>query len=128
MCQSQTECDALRDSCPAEDNDETEEDQEDEDDKAEPWEEEIHETLQPQVEIRGWNLLCDQIKKDLKAQHLTLPLSQINQLMILRNFATLRLKGHGRIAASLEIALQWHEKDEPSTHFACRIRALARSV
>jgi len=45
----------------------------------------------------------------------------------LRNFATLRLKGLGRIAASKEIARQWHDKlDGSSDHFACRIRALAR--
>jgi hypothetical protein len=53
-------------------------------------------------------------------------LLQINQLLIMRNFATLRLKGLGRIAASKEIARQWHEKLEGSSdHFACRIRALA---
>ncbi|KAF8885624.1 hypothetical protein BD779DRAFT_1673582 [Infundibulicybe gibba] len=93
----------------------------------EPWEEEIHETLAARVEVRNWNELRDQIKKDLGKKHCSLPLSQINQLMILRNFATLRLKGFGRMAASQEIARQWHEKlDGTSDHFACRIRALAR--
>ena len=96
-------------------------------DEEEPWEAEMHETLTTQVEIRGWKELRDQIKKDLKTMHTTLPLSRINQLMILRNFATLRLKGHGRMSASYEIAQQWHEKDDgSSTHFARRIRALAR--
>jgi hypothetical protein len=97
------------------------------DNEEEPWEAEASETLTAQVEICGWKELRDQIKKDLKTKHATLPLSQINQLMILRNFATLRLKGQGRIPASYEIAKQWHEKDNgSSTHFARRIRALAR--
>jgi hypothetical protein len=53
-----------------------------------------------------------------------LPLLQINQLLILRNFATLCLKGYQTIAASFEIARQWHEKD--GTHFTRKVRSLAR--
>jgi hypothetical protein len=93
---------------------------------AEAWEEELDETLTPNAEIRDWEALRTQIKADLKKKHKSLPLSQINQLMILRNFANLRLKGYGRIEASFEIARQWHEKDGSNTHFARRIRALAR--
>jgi hypothetical protein len=49
-----------------------------------------------------------------------LPMKDINQLMILRNFATLQLKGQGWVAASREIAAQWHEKlGGSSEHFAC---------
>jgi hypothetical protein len=44
--------------------------------------------------------------------------------LIIRNFATLRLKGLPRIPASLEIARQWHEGE--GAHFARHVRALAR--
>jgi hypothetical protein len=44
-------------------------------------------------------------------------------LLILRNFATLRIKGYGRIAASKEISRQWHEGK--GTHLARRVRVLA---
>ena len=97
------------------------------DNEEEPWEAEVSETLTAQVEIHSWKELRDQIKKDLKTKHAMLLLSQINQLIILQNFAILRLKGQGWIPASYEIAKQWHEKDNgSSTHFARRIRALAR--
>lgn len=94
----------------------------------EEWEAELDESLAPATtEIRGWLILRAQIKTDLKKKAKSLSLSQINQLLILRNFATLRLKGLGRVAASKEIARQWHEKlDGSSDHFARRIRALAR--
>jgi len=75
-------------------------------------------------EIRGWDVLRDQIKVDLKKKGASLPLSKVNQLLILRNFATLRLKGYRTISASAEIARQWHEKD--GTHFARKVRSLAR--
>ncbi|KAJ7594803.1 hypothetical protein C8J56DRAFT_885293 [Mycena floridula] len=75
-------------------------------------------------EIKPWNILWDQIKADLKKKSKTLPLSKVNQLMILRNFATLRLKGHGKMDASQHIAQQWHEDE--GVHFARRVRALAR--
>ena len=54
----------------------------------------------------------------------TLPITQINQLLILRNFATLQLKGYGKIEASFEIARQWHEGE--GKHYARKVRALAR--
>lgn len=93
----------------------------------EAWEEEIDEMLMPNVEIRDWGLLRTQIKDDLKKKYKSLPLSQANQLMILRNFATLRLKGYGRMEASFEIVEQWHEKDGGSDiHFARTIRCLTR--
>ncbi|KAF8337206.1 hypothetical protein F5887DRAFT_1161111 [Amanita rubescens] len=50
--------------------------------------------------------------------------SSINQLMILANFATLRLKGLSWIRASEEIARQWH--DGKGSWFARRVRSLAR--
>lgn len=54
--------------------------------------------------IRSWADLRTQIKAELKKKSKTLPLSKINQLMVLRNFATLRLKGYGKISASIEMA------------------------
>ena len=92
---------------------------------AEAWEEELDETLTPNAEIQDWGALRTQIKADLKKKHKSLPLSQINQLMILRNFANLRLKGYGQIEVSFEIAQQWHEQDSSNSHFARRVRALA---
>ncbi|KAJ7598006.1 hypothetical protein C8J56DRAFT_1021954 [Mycena floridula] len=59
-------------------------------------------------QIRSWEDLRKQIKADLK-KFKSLQLSKVNQLLILRNFATLRLKGEGRMAASEEISRQWHE-------------------
>jgi len=61
-------------------------------------------------EIRGWPELQEQIKADFQTANkgCTGP-TQINQLIILRNFATLRIKGLGRMAASEQIVQQWHE-------------------
>ncbi|KAJ7939270.1 hypothetical protein B0H13DRAFT_2301032 [Mycena leptocephala] len=59
--------------------------------------------------IRPWDELRDQIKGELKKKSKLLPLSKVNQLLIRRNFATLRLKGLGKMDASTEIARQWHE-------------------
>jgi hypothetical protein len=50
-------------------------------------------------------------------------LSCLNQLMILRNFATLRIKGIRCMHASQDIAQQW--QDGTGTHFACHIHFLA---
>ncbi|KIK05029.1 hypothetical protein K443DRAFT_4210 [Laccaria amethystina LaAM-08-1] len=47
------------------------------------WENEIDKVMQPKSEICGWGDLREQIKTDLKKKHMHLPLSQINQLMIL---------------------------------------------
>jgi len=90
------------------------------------WEDELQEQEWGGVEVRGWYELREQIKKDLqqKGKKTHLSFSQINQLLLIRNFATLRLKGMGRIAASLEIAHQWHE--DKGAHFARKIRALAQ--
>jgi hypothetical protein len=91
----------------------------------EDWEHELDERVQnSQSEIQDWSALRAQIKADLKKQYRQLSLSQINQMMILSNFATLRLKGLPRIEASERIAEQWHEKE--GKWFARRVRALAR--
>ncbi|KAF9461685.1 hypothetical protein BDZ94DRAFT_1310317, partial [Collybia nuda] len=91
----------------------------------EAWEDELDECVRGGVEIRGWSELHKQIKADLnESQKRLLPTSHINQLLIIRNFATLRLKGYGRIAASKEIARQWHEGE--GIYFSRRVRALAR--
>src|SRR6267142_2305394 len=72
-------------------------------------------------DIRGWQELREQIKLDLlKAHKLHDPISCINQLILLRNFATLHLKGVGCIAASQAIARQW--QDGEGVHFTHQIR------
>jgi hypothetical protein len=76
-------------------------------------------------EVRGWEELREQIKDDQRKGHREhKPLTHMNQLAVLRNFATLRIKGLRRIAASEEIARQWHEGK--GIHFARRIRFVAR--
>lgn len=90
----------------------------------EEWEEELEECERGGIEVRGWDELREQLKEDLTKGSKTLPLSQVNQLLLIRNFATLQLKGLGRIKASLEIARQWHEGQ--GLHFARKIRTLAR--
>ncbi|KAJ7586635.1 hypothetical protein C8J56DRAFT_891514 [Mycena floridula] len=53
-------------------------------------EDELEENVvNPVVEIRGWEELRKQIQDELKEQSRVLPLSRINQLMIISNFATL---------------------------------------
>lgn len=96
-------------------------------DEDEEWEAELDECLAPNLtEIRDWKTLHEQIKKDLARKYKLLPLSQVNQLMILHNFAMLCLRGLGRIEASKEIARQFHQKLEGSSgHFAHRIWSLA---
>jgi hypothetical protein len=88
------------------------------------WEEELAEEAHGGQHIRGWLELRKQIKTDLKTKHKSLTLTQHNQLLILCNFATLHLKGVKRIAASLEIAHQWH--DGQGEYFARRVCDLAR--
>jgi hypothetical protein len=75
-------------------------------------------------DIRSWEELQEQLKSDLlegykKNERPT----HVNKLTIIRNFATLRIKGVRRIAASEEIAQQFHEGT--GRHFACQIRVLA---
>jgi hypothetical protein len=88
-------------------------------------EDEIEEEAQgPKPHVRDWADLRKEIKDNLKKNSKTLPLSHINQLMIISNFATLRLKGVSRTQASLEIARQWHEGE--GNWFARRVWALAQ--
>jgi len=91
----------------------------------ETWEEELDAGVAGLPDqVKGWDVLCDQIKTKLKKKSRTLTLSQINQMMILSNFATLHLKGISCIQASEEIARQWHEGE--GRWFARRVRDLAR--
>lgn len=97
-----------------------------EEDAAEDWEHELDETVQhPPAEIKDREGLQAQIKQYLKKQSKILTLSAINQLLILSNFATLRLKGASRIRASEEIAPQWHEGE--GKYFARRVRDITRT-
>ncbi|KAG1853682.1 hypothetical protein F4604DRAFT_1933119 [Suillus subluteus] len=93
------------------------------DKESEEWEEELDAAITGHNKIRDWKVLRNQIKENLKKHHKSLPLSSVNQLMILSNFATLQLKGATRIGASVEIARQWHEGS--GIWFARRVRALA---
>ena len=80
------------------------------DEDIEDWEADLDEGVRgPESHIHDWANLRKEIKDQLKKKSKTLPLSQLNQLLIISNFATLRLKGVSRIQASLEIARQWHE-------------------
>ena len=77
------------------------------------------------VDVRTWKDLREQLKDDIThayKQHARLTI--LNQLLLLRNFATLRMKGSGITVASQEIARQWH--DGEGTYFARQIRILAR--
>jgi hypothetical protein len=76
------------------------------------------------VNICNWHKLWEQIKSDLAMAHKQHdPLSHINQFLILRNFATLWIKGIGQIIASQEIAQQW--QDGAEVHFAHQVHFLA---
>jgi hypothetical protein len=93
--------------------------------EAKDWEDELHEAVgAPISETHYWETLCAQIQHDLK-RHQDLSLSQINKLMILSNFMTLRIKGASRIIASLEISNQWHHGAGSGIWFAQYVRALA---
>jgi hypothetical protein len=96
----------------------------DHDEEVEDWEAELEEVVEgPKSHIRDWADLRTNIKKYLKKHSNTLPLSRLNQLMIICNFATLRLKGLSRTQASIKIARQWHEGQ--GNWFAWRVCALA---
>jgi hypothetical protein len=89
------------------------------------WEDELDDMTHGALrKVKSWPVLRQEIKKTLKAQHKSLALSEINQLIILRDFATLLIKGMTRAQASLRIAEQW--RDGAGTHFARRVCALAR--
>lgn len=75
--------------------------------------------------VLTWTEIRDLVDKKLEvAKKSHTPLAQINQLLIIRNFATLFLKGFGRIQASVEIARQWHK--DKGVHFARRVHILIR--
>ena len=63
----------------------------------------------PKNHIHDWADLQNDIKELLKKKSKSLPLSQLNQYLIISNFATLCLKGLSCTWASLEITWQWHE-------------------
>ena len=71
------------------------------------WEDVLEEQERGGVEIRRWDELQEQVKDDLvKGAKTSLPLSHVNQLMLIQSFTTLHLKGLGCVEASLEIARQ----------------------
>ena len=87
-------------------------------------EDELMEGVQgPKGHIHDWIDLRKDIKALLKIHSKILPLSQLNQYLIISNFATLCIKGLSHTHASLEIAQQWHEGK--GNWFAHRVCALA---
>jgi hypothetical protein len=87
-------------------------------------ESDLDETVQgPKQTVRDWSDIRKDIKAHLKKNQKSLTLSEINQYLIISNFATLCIKGLKRTEASLEIARQWHEGE--GNWFARRVRALA---
>ena len=94
-------------------------------DEQESYESDLEEAIQgPKRAVKDWSELRKQIKTYLAKNSKSLPLSKINQYLMISNFATLRLKGLSRTQASIEIARQWHEG--PGNWFARRVHALAR--
>ena len=76
------------------------------------------------VEVRSWKELQEQLKDNLVDAHKKwATLTTINQLLLLCNFATLQIKGIGRISVGQQIAHQWH--DGKGAHFACCVHVLA---
>jgi hypothetical protein len=53
-------------------------------------------------QIKNWADLREQIRKDQQQQ--SLPLAQVNQLIILASFTTLHLRGLSQTKVSLEVA------------------------
>ncbi|KAJ3563302.1 hypothetical protein NP233_g9023 [Leucocoprinus birnbaumii] len=93
----------------------------------EDWEDELEETVVPKgSDIRSWTELRNQIIGDLQRKYKSLSISEVNRLMILRNFATLQIKGYSRFQASFSIAVQWRSGGTNNAYFARMIRALAR--
>ncbi|KZT24741.1 hypothetical protein NEOLEDRAFT_1156699 [Neolentinus lepideus HHB14362 ss-1] len=84
----------------------------------------LEEAEDMEEELEELGTLWTQIKGKLQKKSKILPLSHINQLMILSNFATLCLKGYDRMSTSIQIACQWHKGTV--TWFAHSIHTLAR--
>ena len=88
-------------------------------------EDELMEGVQgPKGHIHDWIDLRKDIKALLKKHSKILPLSQLNQYLIISNFATLHIKGLSCTHTSLEIAWQWHKGK--GNWFAHQVCALAR--
>ena len=80
---------------------------------------------EPKEDIRSWSELRDKIRADLGEAHKNnATLTHIKELLVLQNFATLRIRGDGRIAASMQIARQC--MDGVGIYFARQIRFVAR--
>lgn len=90
------------------------------------WEAELDKDIEdPTKPTKDWRELQTQIKTHLKKNSRTMPLSQLNQYMILGNFFTLWIKGQHQIQASIKIARQWNQGHWGDSTFARWIHALA---
>jgi hypothetical protein len=91
----------------------------------EAWEDELDELMNNSVDAeRDWTTIRTEVDEQLKKNFTCFGQTDVNQLIILRSFATLIIKGYGKVEASKRIAEQWREGE--GTHFARRVRALAR--
>src|SRR6266481_6282601 len=98
---------------------------EDNDEEVEDWEAELEEHAEGLIgHIQDWADLHADVMKQLNNESKILPLSKLNQLMIISCFATLQLKGYSCTQSSIEVAQQWHEGG--GNWFSLRVRALAR--
>ncbi|KIK15170.1 hypothetical protein PISMIDRAFT_31034 [Pisolithus microcarpus 441] len=102
-----------------------------EDSGAEDWEE-LEVMMKPGngTPTCNWGELHDQIKADLKKHSNTLPLSQVHQLLILSNFATLWLKGlpHEKRGGERNACLYLHDESMQSHCCAWLSNLPARKV
>jgi hypothetical protein len=71
-------------------------------------EDELEENLRGDETVKDWGTLRDMAKQQLKKNKNKLTMTQINQLMMISNFATLRLKGFKQEEYGRLIAQQWH--------------------
>jgi len=78
----------------------------------------------PSQTVCDWSDIQKDIKAHLKKNQKSLTLSEINQYLIISNFATLHLKGQTCTQASLDITQQWHEGE--GNWFTHRVQALAQ--
>ncbi|KAF8510328.1 hypothetical protein JB92DRAFT_3119111 [Gautieria morchelliformis] len=80
------------------------------DEDAEYWEAELDDAVQDETAaVKDWATLRSEVKTHMKKHSKIMPLSHLDQYMILGNFATLRIRGVTRIKASQEITRQWHD-------------------
>jgi hypothetical protein len=83
----------------------------------EAWEDELDELMDSTVDAeRSWSEIRAEVDAQLKKNFKHFGRTEVNQLIILRSFATLLMKGYGKVEASKRIAEQW--RDGEGLHFS----------